>query len=47
MDKRGEGVPLILDRSERISGRRPEYRLLDDAELILTIYAAMAAEDKV
>jgi predicted HTH transcriptional regulator len=40
MDKRGEGVGIILDRSERLSGRRPEYRLIDDAELVLTIWAA-------
>ena len=40
MDKRGEGVQIILENSERISGKRPEYRLIDDAELLLTIYAA-------
>lgn len=40
MDKRGEGVPIILDNSRRLSGKRPEYRLIDDAELLLTIYAA-------
>lgn len=40
MDKRGEGVPLILALSEKLSGRRPLYRLLDDDELQLTIYAA-------
>lgn len=37
MDKRGEGVQIILDNSERLSGIRPTYRLLDDAELMLTI----------
>ena len=40
MDRRGEGVPAILDRSERLSGKRPEYRLVSEAELRLTIYAA-------
>lgn len=25
MDKRGEGVTLILNRSEALSGKRPEY----------------------
>jgi predicted HTH transcriptional regulator len=40
MDKRGEGVPIILSRSEALSGRKPEYRLIDDSELMLTIYAA-------
>lgn len=40
MDKRGEGVPIILTESEALSGKRPVYRLIDDAELLLTIYAA-------
>jgi ATP-dependent DNA helicase RecG len=40
MDKRGEGVPLILSRSEALAKRLPEYRLLDESELVLTIYAA-------
>ena len=39
MDRRGEGVPLILDNSNRLSGREPEYRMIGDAELLLTIYA--------
>lgn len=41
MDKRGEGVPIILSESEKLSGRRPVYQLIDDAELMLTIYPAM------
>ena len=40
MDKRGEGVPIILDNSLKLSGKEPEYRLIDDAALMLTIYAA-------
>ncbi|MBU1663783.1 MAG: transcriptional regulator, partial [Gammaproteobacteria bacterium] len=40
MDKRGEGVRIILDRSERLSGKRPSYRLLDESELLLVIPAA-------
>lgn len=40
MDKRGEGVPIIIMESEKLSGRIPVYRLLDDAELMLTIFAA-------
>ncbi len=39
MDKRGEGVAIILQRSEALAGKRPEYRLIDDSELQLTIYA--------
>ncbi|MCB1769255.1 MAG: transcriptional regulator, partial [Candidatus Competibacteraceae bacterium] len=40
MDRRGEGVPIILARSEALSGRLPEYRVIDQSELLLTIYAA-------
>lgn len=40
MEKRGEGVPIILENSTRLAGREPEYRLIDDAELLLTIHAA-------
>ncbi len=39
MDKRGGGAAAVLFRSEALSGRAPQYRLVDDAELILTIYA--------
>lgn len=44
MDRRGDGVPVIITESEELSGRRPEYRLLDDAELLLTIFAAPEPE---
>lgn len=40
IERRGEGVPKIISRSEALSGKRPDYRLLDDQELLLTIYAA-------
>ena len=40
MDRRGEGVPIILENSKRLSGKEPEYRIFDRAELRLTIYAA-------
>jgi predicted HTH transcriptional regulator len=40
MDKRGEGVPIILMESEKLSGVKPEYLLVDDTELKLTIFAA-------
>lgn len=43
MDRRGEGVGLLLDESEQLSGRRPEFKMLDDSELLLTIFAASAA----
>lgn len=45
MDRRGEGVRIIMEKSEALSGQRPEYRLLDDQELLLTIYAAGAGDE--
>jgi ATP-dependent DNA helicase RecG len=42
MDKRGEGVPIILDESEKLSGKSPVYRLIDDTELMLTIFSAVS-----
>jgi predicted HTH transcriptional regulator len=40
MEKRGDGVPIILRESFALSGKQPEYRLIDDSELLLTIYSA-------
>lgn len=40
IERRGEGVPKIIKRSKELSGKEPEYRLIDDSELLLTIYAA-------
>ncbi len=45
MDKRGEGVSIILGRSENLSGKRPEYRLIDGSELLLTMYAARVEKE--
>lgn len=42
MEKRGDGVPIILHESKELSGKEPVYRLIDDSELLLTIYAAGA-----
>ncbi len=44
IERRGEGVPRIIKASEALSGKRPEYSLIDENELLLTIYAA--AKDK-
>jgi ATP-dependent DNA helicase RecG len=41
LEKRGEGVPIIIEESEALSGKRPEYLLIDGAELRLTIYSAL------
>ena len=40
MERRGEGMPIILDNSKALSGREPKIELFDHSELRLTIYAA-------
>ena len=40
MERRGDGVPIILNESERLSGKKPIYQLIDESELLLTIYSA-------
>ena len=40
MDTRGDGVPIIRRTCRDLSGRLPEYRLIDDSELCLVIWAA-------
>ena len=40
MDRRGDGVPIILQETRKLSGRTPEYTLIDDGELRLVIPAA-------
>lgn len=40
IERRGEGVPTILNASERLSTRHPLYEQTDNTELKLTIYAA-------
>lgn len=40
MEKRGDGVPIIMRESENLSGKTPIYTLIDDAELLLTIFSA-------
>lgn len=40
MERRGDGVPIILDESHDLSGRYPEYTLIDGSELRLVIWAS-------
>ena len=40
MEKRGDGVPIILSESAKLSGKKPVYRLIDDSELLLTVFSA-------
>ena len=44
MDKRGEGVLIIMERTQSLAGRLPEYRVIDGEELQLVIPAANPAE---
>ncbi|MGF1613628.1 MAG: ATP-binding protein [Gammaproteobacteria bacterium] len=44
MDRRGFGVEMILRESEKFSGKRPLYEVIDDLELCLTIYAQAMPE---
>jgi ATP-dependent DNA helicase RecG len=46
MEKRGDGVPIILAESLKLSGRHPDYWLIDDAELLLTIWTASEFQGK-
>lgn len=45
MEKRGDGVPIILYESEKLSGKRPMYSLIDDSELLLILFAARKDQD--
>jgi ATP-dependent DNA helicase RecG len=40
MERRGDGVPVIMSETEALSGRAPVYRLVDDTELLLIMWAA-------
>ena len=40
MERRGDGVPIILRETEELSGNAPKYRLVDDSEISLVIPAA-------
>ena len=35
MDRRGDGVPIIMEECEKLSGCLPEYTVIDDSELRL------------
>ena len=39
MERRGDGVPIILAEGRELSGRMPDYSLIDDSELRLVMWA--------
>ena len=46
MERRGEGMPIILDNSKALSGKEPTIELFDNAELRLTIHAARSEPER-
>ena len=45
LERRGEGVGIILRESEKLSGRKPVYRMYGE-ELCLTIFAAQSLQER-
>ena len=41
MERRGDGVPIILRETRELCGKPPEYRVIDDSEVRLVIPAAV------
>ncbi len=40
MERRGDGVPIIRRETKELTGKEPQFRLIDNTELCLTIPAA-------
>ena len=40
MERRGDGVPIIMRETRELSGKQPEYSLIDNSEVIIIIPAA-------
>ena len=41
MERRGDGVPIIRRETQELCGKLPDFRLIDESELCLTIPAAL------
>ncbi len=46
MERRGDGVPIIIRETQELSGLRPEFRLVDNSEVLLHIPAATLELEK-
>lgn len=46
MDRRGEGVPIILEEGAKIADKPPKYEILDDSEVKLTLFSASEAAEE-
>ena len=44
MERRGDGVPIMRRETRELSGKFPEFRLISDSELCVTIPAAVQEE---
>lgn len=40
MDRRGDGVPIIIQETSDLAGRAPDYEVIDESELRLVLWAA-------
>ena len=40
MERRGDGVPIIFRETKALSGKSPQYQLIDGSDLVLTLPAA-------
>ena len=45
MDKRGEGMRIIVENSLEVSGRRPEYGMIGASEFLVTMYGPLEGAD--
>ena len=45
MDRRGDGLPIIRRETRSLSGRYPEYTVIDDSEMRLVIWSADSTPD--
>lgn len=44
MERRGDGVPIIFRETRELTGRAPQYRLIDESDLVLTLPASSRDE---
>ncbi len=40
MERRGDGVRIIMRETRELSGKQPEYRVIDNSEVLIIIPAA-------
>ncbi|MCY4163236.1 MAG: hypothetical protein OXE93_03330, partial [bacterium] len=45
LERRGDGVPIIVEKTHELSGLKPEYKLIDNTDLLLIIPSARLDTD--